>query len=374
MTTMFQPSGETPKSSVYFHYRCNDLSIERFKFLQNLDCDYINIGEIESGEKEKGNHFHVAIKFKGNSITRGQAAKLLQISNVDKKAKSYYLECKYLNATSLQWKDYCIKNGSRYEKGMIEVGKKKINKEVETDIKIKNKSTSDLYKLRISKGIENDWGWFQEHDPKWTLSAEYSKLYAKYFRAGVDCNPIKGKMKHYWIYGKSGTGKSSSIEFLYPDRYKKIMTNEKWDGYDKNFEGHKVVHIDELNSFRSLEKGMEGLDGLKCKVDRNPFSVRKNYGVDILTIRPESFIITSNYTPSQLLCKVDERGFNVEIESECLNRKFNVMHIDQWLAINRLACHPSYGIFDLTVKEEVERYNMACQDKELYDDKFEFLR
>ena len=372
----YQPTGQTPNESKYWHFRCNNIETEYLSYLMNdLECQYINIGEIEDGLTEKGIHFHVALVFK-RSLNEGQVKKLLRIG---KKYPpfSYYLKAKYINATPDQFLNYCIKNGSRYEKGLLQIGKK--NKSTEENKIIENKKekakeTSELYKLRIQKGIENDWQWFLDNDAKWTLSAEYAKLYSKYFRAGVDCEPITGKMSHYWIYGDSGTGKSSSIEYLYPDRYKKIMTNEKWDGYDKTFKGHEVVHIDELNSFKSLEKGMEGLDGLKCKVDRNPFSVRKNYGVDIITIRPKSFIITSNYTPSQLLSKVDERGFNIEMEASCLNRKFRVLHISKWLELNRLKCHPDFGIFDMLIPENVERYNMIFHDKELKNDEDEFLR
>lgn len=365
--------GETPKETKFWHYRCNNLEDSYFEFLKCLEpsiIEYINIGEIETGEVEKGDHFHVALRFV-NSLTVGQVRKILKLNKHTK--FSYYLGGKYKHATLPQFLNYCIKNDSRYVWGKLEVGKK--TKVDPANIELKNKNSSDLYKLRISKGAKNDWQWFQDNDAKWTLSAEYSKLYAKYFRAGVDCSPIDGKMCHYWVWGGSGTGKSSSVEYLYPNRYKKIMTNEKWDGYDKNYEGHQVVHIDELNSFRSLEKGMEGLDGLKCKVDRNPFSVRKNYGVDIVTIRPKTFIITSNYTPSQLLCKVEEKGFNIDMEASCLNRKFRVLHISQWLRMNRLKCHPDFGIFDMTIPEQVERYNMLMEDKELSDqDEEEFLR
>lgn len=374
--TTYQETGTAPNQSKYWHYRCNNLDIEYLNELMELECEYMNIGELETGNVEKGNHFHVALKFK-DSITKGQALKKLKLTKKYNIQFSFYLEAKYINSTPDQFVSYVIKNGSRYEKGELEKGKK--NKSIMTAeasvVKMeKAKETSELYKLRISKGIANDWQWFQDNDAKWTLSAEYSKLYSKYFRAGVDCKPITGKMCHYWIYGESGTGKSSSIEYLYPDRYKKIMTNEKWDGYDPKFDGHNVVHIDELNSFRSLEKGMEGLDGLKCKVDRNPFNVRKNYGVDILTIRPQSFIITSNYTPSQLLSKVEERGFNIEMEASCLNRKFKVLHVSQWLRINRLKCHKDFGIFDMTIPEDAERYHMLLNDKELKEDENEYLR
>lgn len=374
-TTTFIETGVSPNQSKYWHYRCNNLDLEMFTFLCELECEYINIGEVETGEVEKGDHFHCAIKFK-DSLTEGQVKKKLKLTKNYNVNFSYYLSAKYTNSSPTAFVEYCIKNGSRFETGTLEVGKKnKLPPNTDDDNKLKNKNTIELYKKRIAMAIQNDWEWFQEHDPKWTLSAEYSKLYAKYFRAGTGIKSIQGRLRHYWVYGKSGKGKSASIEYLYPQRYKKIMSNEKWDGYDPNYDGHKVVHIDELNSFRSLEKGMEGLDGLKCKVDRNPFSVRKNYGVDIISIRPESFIITSNYTPSELLCKVEEKGFNVEMEASCLNRKFRVIHVDEWLRINRLKCLDDYGIFDMTIPSDVERYNMVLEDKARYnDDDDEFLR
>lgn len=368
---IYNETGTSPKESCYWHFRTNNLSSDYYAFLTTLittdeKVDWIIVGAVETGEVEKGEHFHVCIKME-RSVRKVYMKKLLNITK--NFGYSYYLEAKYTNANVKSFVKYVIKDGIRFssENGsalLDSFDEKKKEEEEKEDVEIKNKNSKELYKLRIQKGKANDWEWFQENDPKWTLSAEYSKLYAKYFRAGADTNikPITGKLKHWWIFGNSGAGKSSSIEYLYPDRYKKIMTNEKWDGYDPHFEGHQIVHIDELNSFKSLEKGMEGLDGLKNKVDRNPFAVRKNYGTDIINIRPQSFIITSNYTPSQLLSKVEERGFNVEMEASCLTRKFRVIHVEEWLRINRLKCIPDIGIFDMTVAEDVERYNMCIQD------------
>lgn len=359
----YTEAGTTPTESCYWHYRTNNVSTEHYELLQRIAehdaIDWIIIGEIEEGEIEKGVHFHCAIKMKRSS-RKSAVQKLLMLTKDN--TTSYYLGAKYSASKPIDFIKYVIKNGKRLDSRLGEVVAKieKVpKKEQEAEEKeIKNISSKELYKERIRRAKDNDWEWFNEHDPKWTLSAEFSKLYAKYFRAGSDLSvkPIEGKLTHYWIYGNSGTGKSSSIEYLYPDRYKKIMTNEKWDGYDPRFEGHKIVHIDELNSFKSLEKGMEGLDGLKCKVDRNPFAVRKNYGVDIVNIRPQSFIITSNYTPSQLLSKVDERGFNVDIEAKCLYRKFRVLHVSEWLRMNRLVCLPEMGIFDMTVPESKKEF------------------
>lgn len=355
-------NGIGPKDSAYWHFRTNNLDKDYIKYVCSLaeheKVDWIVVGNIETGEVEKGDHFHVAIKMK--MTTRESSMKTLFKLNQKKLSFSYYLCTKYSNSTVEQLIKYVVKNGVYFSSKEEEVQQKDNNNEKE----LKNKDSKELYQERIRRGKANDWQWFQDHDPKWTLSAEYSKLYAKYFRAGADntVKPITGKLTHYWIYGPSGTGKSSSIEYLYPNRYKKIMTNEKWDGYDNTFEGHQVVHIDELNSFNSLEKGMEGLDGLKCKVDRNPFAVRKNYGTDIINIRPKSFIITSNYTPSQLLTKVEERGFNVDIEGQCLTRKFKVVHVTKWLHMNRLGCIPNRGIFDFTKEGETERFQKEYKE------------
>ena len=50
------------------------------------------------------------------------------------------------------------------------------------------------------------------------------------------------------------------------------------------------------------------------------------------------------------------------MESQCLTRKFRVIHVEEWLRINRLKCIPNMGIFDMTIPEDMERYEMLMND------------
>lgn len=146
---------------------------------------------------------------------------------------------------------------------------------------------------------------------------------------------LDGKLhdRNYIIWGPSGTGKSSSIEYLYPHCYKKQKGTDKWDLYDVNSVGHKVVWIDEfsketLKCFAGKVDG--GFEFLKELADRYPVTVDGKYLASD-SIRPQQIIITMNEHPHSLL---PDRA--IQVNKDALNRKFKIMHVSEWLAFNNL--------------------------------------
>lgn len=152
--------------------------------------------------------------------------------------------------------------------------------------------------------------------------------------------PLKGDLENYIIYGDSGTGKSSSVQLLYPNCYKKMKGTPYWDGYDKTNPDHQVVWIDELSK-ETLDtltgKQAGGFDFLKELGDRYAVTVDEKYTKGF-KIRPKKIIITMNEHPCTLL---PDRA--THINKKALYRKFKIMHVSDWLFMNGLVNSPTKG-------------------------------
>lgn len=118
-----------------------------------------------------------------------------------------------------------------------------------------------------------------------------------------------GEKKCYWIWGKSGIGKSYSIRHIYKDIYCKPQ-NKWWDGYA----GEENVLLDDLDT---------NVIGhyLKIWADQYPF----NAEIKGATIRPtyKRFFVTSNYQIKDLYIDLNM--------VEAIERRFKVVHADDYL-------------------------------------------
>ena len=149
---------------------------------------------------------------------------------------------------------------------------------------------------------------------------------------------LEGALQNFIIYGPSGTGKSSSVAYLWPNCYKKQKGSQYWDGYDKSNPDHMVVWIDEMSkeTLATLTGKMDGgFEFLKELGDRYPVTVDEKYTKGY-KIRPKQVIITMNEHPHSLL---PDRA--VEINKEALRRKFRILHVSDWLDMHGLVCTPT---------------------------------
>lgn len=93
-----------------------------------------------------------------------------------------------------------------------------------------------------------------------------------------------------WVHGGHGTGKSHLVRTKYPDAFIKDP-NKWWDGY----QGEKVVILEDL------DPSTASFQGRKFKLWPDKFSFKgETKGSSTLWMRPELFIVTSQYTPEEL--------------------------------------------------------------------------
>lgn len=143
--------------------------------------------------------------------------------------------------------------------------------------------------------------------------------------------------RHLWIYGPSGKGKTSIVEYLYPGHYKK-RSDPDWLGWDSNYAPHKVILINDLDL-----QGMSrlGIDHLKELCDPQGFNANKKYaGGDV--INPSLVIITSNFAMGDCL-QPDMPGRHEHLIA--LRRRFRMVDADTFIRENGLM---------LCSKEEIE--------------------
>lgn len=123
-----------------------------------------------------------------------------------------------------------------------------------------------------------------------------------------DANDVTG----VWIWGPPGVGKSRRARADYPGAYKKLC-NKWWDGYNPNV--HKVAIMDDIG----MEHSMLAYH-LKIWCDRYAFLAETKGGA--IAIRPEKFVITSNYSIEEIF------GDGTE-NAKAIRRRCHVTHMDE---------------------------------------------
>ncbi|ALE29731.1 replication associated protein [Lake Sarah-associated circular virus-33] len=121
--------------------------------------------------------------------------------------------------------------------------------------------------------------------------------------------PIDHEMRHEWIQGKSGKGKTTKAILENPDHY--LKTINKW--FD-DYQGQETIIIDDLDPTEA--KWMGG--NLKRWADKWPVPVEVKHGH--IVIRPKKVVVTTQYMMEQLW---DDPAL-----IEALKRRFKIIDVD----------------------------------------------
>lgn len=203
--------------------------------------------------------------------------------------------------TSKQAADYCKKDGEFEEYGVFEdlVGGQAGASG--------GKAKAVNYSKIIASAETHNFAEIKESNP-----GVYFRHYHTIKRIAMDNpKPVEAldELKHEWIWGKTGLGKSYNARLENPGLYIKSH-NKWWLGY----KDEKVVLIDDLSKTESVWFG----EHLKQWCDHYPFPAETKG--DGMVIRPEKIIVTSNYS-------IEDLWGHDENLCEAISRRFKIRHI-----------------------------------------------
>lgn len=126
---------------------------------------------------------------------------------------------------------------------------------------------------------------------------------------------------HIYCYGFPGSGKTAMMKMVYPNYYKKDLSNRFWDLYDE--EKHHHVMLEDLDSMNVERLGVQFL---KTICDEAGFPIDQKYKTPQLT--RATILVTSNQNLDQLINGVDDVK-DCESTKAALYRRFLHMRVDQ---------------------------------------------
>ncbi|ETV71914.1 hypothetical protein H257_12751 [Aphanomyces astaci] len=139
---------------------------------------------------------------------------------------------------------------------------------------------------------------------------------------------------HLYLHGFPGTGKTSLLQFIYGNYYKKNLENRFWDLYDE--EVHTHVMLEDLDS---LVLDRLGVQFIKTICDEAGFAIDQKYKAPQLT--RATILVTSNQDIDQLINCCDEVKL-IESTKAALKRRFYQLRVDQLQRLLGLKLIPAY--------------------------------
>ena len=137
---------------------------------------------------------------------------------------------------------------------------------------------------------------------------------------------------HIWCFGFPGTGKTTILAMIYPNRFKKDLNNKFFDLYDPKVHTHVML---EDYSHENVER--LGIQFIKTLCDEEGFPVDAKYKTPQLS--RTTVLVTSNYTIDEII-PIDLPG--VEQTKAALFRRFWHIRIDNLLRLLELKLIDKY--------------------------------
>ena len=135
-----------------------------------------------------------------------------------------------------------------------------------------------------------------------------------------------------WVYGHPGSGKTALLNFVYPNYYKKNLTNKFFDLYDPEFHTHVLLEDLDHEAVERL-----GINFIKTICDEAGFPIDQKYKTPQLT--STTCLVTSNFTISDII-PVDQLGY--EENKAALLRRFWHVNIYSLLRLLGLKLLPKF--------------------------------
>lgn len=310
---------------------------------------YVHVSGVEKSTTSDQKHVHIALILQNwtskNSVIR---------KYVTNPALGFYVAARDMTMDIDAWVAYHFKRETKVDPDvpcLFQVGKLP-RKRSSVGLEERNERAKALrsektvqWMRRCELVKKQDWETLDDEYPGFIWSTAGQNMKRELLKQQNDeyNAPLQGPLNNFIIWGGSGTGKSSSISLLYPNCYKKQKGTQYWDAYDKTNPDHAVVWIDEFSK-ETLKticgKPDGGWEFLKELADRYPVTVDEKYTKGY-KIRPKMILITMNEHPESLLPK---RA--IEVNKQALYRKFKIVHVSIWLAMNGLANSPQ-GVFEI---------------------------
>lgn len=143
-----------------------------------------------------------------------------------------------------------------------------------------------------------------------------------------------------WLYGFAGTGKTALLAFLYPDYYKKNLTNKFFDLFDPKIHTHIMLEDLDHQAVDRL-----GINFLKTICDEAGFPIDQKYKTPQLI--QATCLVTSNFTINDILAQ-QENTCGLDQNIRALMRRFYHVRIDELLRLLGLKLIPKWDRIKLT--------------------------
>lgn len=286
---------------------------------------YVLVGGVEIGTRPhqtdyKIKHVHVAV------IYNNRASKSAILKNFGViEGNGYYLVPRNMDMPYSGWRDHHIKEFSKvdttkcilYEAGELpaDKGSKLITKRSSEEKK--RKVDEILIDMRTMIAEDKEEEAFKKYPRNYILYGSRLKamIHQKANFFGTRTDP------HIFLHGFPGSGKTSILKWIYPNTYKKDLSNRFFDLYDDKIHDH--VMLEDLDH-EAVDKF--GIQWLKTICDEAGFPIDQKYKTPQLT--RSTILVTSNFTITDIIPS-ETKG--IEQTKAALHRRFWHVRIDQFL-------------------------------------------
>lgn len=299
---------------------------------------YILVSGIEIGTQSQHDdygkkHVHVAIIL-NNRMSKQSLLRNLKVDT----SLGYYLVPRNRKYPYSGWRKHHTKIHSKinpdslvlYENGELPVDVKE-KKSVALGPEEKKRKLDDIL-LEMKSLIENDNAdeCFRKFPRNYLTYGEKIKAMVHQKR-----NFFKDKRDpNIWVHGFAGTGKTTVMAFVYPNYYKKNLTNKFFDLYDGKIHTH--IMLEDLDH-QAVER--LGINFIKTICDEAGFPIDQKYKTPQLIQSP--CLVTSNFTINDILSQ-QENTVGLSQNIPALLRRFYHVRIDELLRLLQIKLLPKW--------------------------------